>query len=127
MSEESAISTPSRSVDTSGGNNGSKVHNAIITTVRFDGTNFFAWSQFALLYISGKDKEAYILDEMVIPNITNPKYRKWKTKNAKTAISHHYLRLKTAKQIWGLVAKTYSKMGNTTKVYELKQSISQSK
>lgn len=43
----------------------------------------------------------------------------------KPEINHHYLLLKIAKQIWDLVVETYSEMGNTVKVYELKQSISQ--
>lgn len=109
MSKESETSNPSGNVDPSGGNNTSKVPNTLITTIQFDGTNYLAWSQSALLYISGKDKKTYILDEMVIPSVTNLKYRKWKTENTtimswllhsmKLEISRHYLHLKTAKQI----------------------------
>lgn len=72
---------------------------------------------------------------MIIPRVIDLKYRKGKTENAivmscllhsmKPEINRHYLLLKTAKWIWDSVAKTYSKMGNTAKVYELKQSISQ--
>lgn len=57
------------------------VPNAQITIVKFDGTNYLAWSQFALLYINGKDKEKYILDDMSIPSLKD-QYRKWKTDNA---------------------------------------------
>lgn len=67
---------------------------------------------------------------MTIPSITDPKYRKWKTDNAtvmswflhsvKPEFSRRYLLFKTTKQIWDSIAQTYSKAGNTTKMYELK-------
>lgn len=81
MSELSEISSPFESIDVSGNNN-PDIPNAKITTVKFDGTNYLAWSQSTLLYISGKDKENYILVEIVIPSVTDSKYRKWKTDNA---------------------------------------------
>lgn len=81
------------------GNNPPEDPNAIIITVKFDGTNYLGWSQLALLYISGKYDEGYILEDMTIPSITDPKYRKWKTDNTivmswllhsmKLEISHH--------------------------------------
>lgn len=49
----------------------------------------------------------------------------WLLHSMKPVISCHYLRPKTAKQIEDPVAKTYYEMDNTTKVYELKQSIFQ--
>lgn len=42
---------------------------------------YLAWSQSALLYINGKDKE-YILVDIPISSTKDPKYRKWKTNNA---------------------------------------------
>lgn len=54
--------------------NSPEVHNAMITTVKFDGINYLVLSQSTLLYISAKDKKEYILEEMTIPSITDPKY-----------------------------------------------------
>lgn len=48
--------------------------NTQITTIKFDGTNYLAWSQLASLYISGKYKEDYLLEDMTIPNPIDPKY-----------------------------------------------------
>jgi len=59
--------------------NPSESSNAQITTVKFDGTNYLAWSQPALLYISSKDEEKYLTQEMTIPNPSDPTYCKWKT------------------------------------------------
>lgn len=81
-SDINETSNPSGTVNTSMGSNPINVTNAQITTIKFDGTNYLAQSQSALLYIIGKDKEEYILDNMPIPNIKDPKYHKWKTDNA---------------------------------------------
>lgn len=61
MFEVSGTSNPFGSADISVGNNPSEVPNAIITTVKFDGMNYLAWSQSTLLYVSGIDKEEYTL------------------------------------------------------------------
>lgn len=42
-------------------------------------------------------------------------------------ISDHYLFLKTAYQIWDSLTKAYSKVGHTTKVFDLRQRIAQFK
>lgn len=55
---------------------------AQITTVKFDGSNYLVWSKSVLIYIQGKDKEQYLIDEIEITEKTDPKFRKWKTKNA---------------------------------------------
>lgn len=61
MSEVSETSFPSGSADASFTSNPQDVPNVLITTIKFDGTNYLAWSQSTLLYINGKDKEEYIL------------------------------------------------------------------
>ena len=68
----------------------------------------------------------------VLPR-TDPRYKKWKIKNAtvmgwllnsrKPTISDHFLFLEIAHQIWDVLAKSYSEMGYTVKVYELRQRI----
>lgn len=87
MSKVSETSNPFESVDTSMGSNPTEVHNALITTIKFDGMNYLARSQSALLYISGKDE--YILKDMTIPSITNLKYQKLKTDNATVSLLCH--------------------------------------
>lgn len=49
----------------------------------------------------------------------------WLLHSMKPEISRHYFLLKTGRQIWDSVAETYLELGNTIKVYELKQSMSQ--
>lgn len=108
-----------------------------ITTVKFDGNYYLTWFKFVLLYIQGKDKEEYLTGEMVVPPRTDPRYRNWKVKNAtvmgwllnsmKPEISDHFLFLEIAHQIWDALAKSYSQIDHTTKVYELRQSIAQFK
>lgn len=53
MNETSNLS---RNVDSSMGSSPLNVPNTQITTVKFDGTNYLAQSQSALLYISVKDE-----------------------------------------------------------------------
>lgn len=58
------------------------------------------------LFIRGKDKEDYLAGEIEIPSPGDPRYRKWKTKNAlvmgwllnsmKYEIGEHYLFLDIA-------------------------------
>lgn len=97
----SETSNPSGGVDTSVGSIPPDAPNTIINTMKFDGTNYLAWSQSALLYINDRDKEVYILEDLAIPSLKDPKYHKWKTDNAtvmswllhsiKHEISRHYL------------------------------------
>lgn len=79
MSEVSETSNPSGGVDNSVGSNPLEISNAMITTVKLDGTNYLSWSQSALLYISDKGKEEYILEDLTIPSTMYTKYLKWKT------------------------------------------------
>lgn len=108
-----------------------------IISVKFDGSNYLTWSKSVLIYIQGKDKEEYLTGEVVVPPWTDSCYWKWKIENAivmswllnsmKPKISNHFLFLETTHQIWIALAKLYSQMGHTAKVYELRQRIAQSK
>lgn len=88
------------------------------------------------LYWRQRQKD-YLTGEVEKPDKTNPKYRHWKIENTmvkgwllgsmKPKISDHYLILETATQIWDVLTKSYSELGHTAKVYELRQWISQFK
>lgn len=105
----------------------------MITTIKFDGTNYLTWSKSVLIHIEGRDKEEYQTKDAKKLLREDPKYGKWKTKNAmvkgwllgfkKPEISDHYLFLDTAHQIWDSLAKAYSEVGHTTKVFDLRQKI----
>lgn len=74
MSDIIEMSNPSSTIDASVSINPLIVPNAQITTIKFEGTNYLAKSQ-SIIYISGKDKE-YILKDMPIPSLKDPKYKK---------------------------------------------------
>lgn len=108
-----------------------------MTTVKFDGSNYLTWSKSVLIFFQGNDKEGYLTSEIDVPPKDDPHYRKWKTENAmvmgwllnsmKLEINYHYLFLETAHQIWNSLSQTYSEIGHTAKVYELRQRIAQFK
>lgn len=115
----------------------SDLSHSCITTVKFDSSNYLAWSKVVLIFIQGKDKEDYLTGEIDVPTSGDPKYKKWKKENAlvmgwllnsiKPEISGHYLFLDIAHKIWSSQSQTYSEVGHTTKVYDLRQQISKFK
>jgi hypothetical protein len=65
------------------------------------------------------------------PKLDDPTYDKLEVENYTIMswllhlmqLSQGYLFLRTAKEIWDVVAQTYSKMGNVAQIYELKRRI----
>lgn len=101
--------------------------------MKFNDSNYLTWSKSILIYIQGKDKLEYLTREKEMSSQSESSYRKWKTENAiikgwllnsmTPEISEHYLFLETTHQIWDALAKSYSEMGHTTKIFELTQKI----
>lgn len=80
--------------------------NTLITTVKFNGSNYLTWSKSVLIHVQGRDKEDYLTGEAKKPPKDDPKFRKWKTENALVIgwllgsmtpeIRDHYLFLKNS-------------------------------
>lgn len=93
--------------------------NTLIMTVCFDGTNFLAWSQSAILYISGEARLDYLTRNVKMPNSKDSTYTKWQAENAlvmswllhsiQPNIVSNCLFLTTAKAIWEIVTQAYKK------------------
>lgn len=50
--------------------------NMLITTIKFNGTNYLTWSKSIIIHIQGRDKEEYLTGEAKKPSSEDPKYRK---------------------------------------------------
>ncbi|RVX14584.1 Retrovirus-related Pol polyprotein from transposon TNT 1-94 [Vitis vinifera] len=59
-----------------------KIRNGIITRHKLNGHNYLQWSQSVLLFICGKGKDEYLTGEAVMPETTEPGFRKWKIENS---------------------------------------------
>ncbi|RVX18623.1 Retrovirus-related Pol polyprotein from transposon RE1 [Vitis vinifera] len=62
-----------------GGNDSSPI---LITGHKLNGHNYLQWSQSVLLFICGKGKDEYLTGEAVMPETTEPGFRKWKIENS---------------------------------------------
>ena len=72
----------------------------------------------------------YIMGAKSEPNSNDPWYKLWDEENSmvmswllhsmQSEISQTYLFLSTAKEIWYAISQTYSKIGITAQIYELK-------
>ncbi|RVW93485.1 Retrovirus-related Pol polyprotein from transposon RE1 [Vitis vinifera] len=90
-----------------GGNDSSPI---LITGHKLNGHNYLQWSQSVLLFICGKGKDEYLTREAVMPETTEPGFRKWKIENSmimswlinsmNNDIGENFLLFGTAKDIW---------------------------
>ena len=104
-----------------------------ITTHLLNGQNFLRWSQSMKLFIRGRGKISYLNGTKQAPNYDDPTYHVWDAYNSmilawlvnsmEPEISQTYMHLSTAKQLLDVVNDTYSDLGNSSQVYELKTKI----
>ncbi|RVW34517.1 Copia protein [Vitis vinifera] len=103
-----------------------KIRNGIITRHKLNGHNYLQWSQSVLLFICGKGKDEYLTGEAVMPETTEPGFRKWKIENSmimswlinsmNNDIGENFLLFGTAKDIWDAAKETYSSSENTSEL-----------
>ncbi|RVW89138.1 Retrovirus-related Pol polyprotein from transposon RE1 [Vitis vinifera] len=96
---------------------------------KLNGHNYLQWSQSVLLFICGKGKDEYLTGEAVMPETTEPGFRKWKIENSmimswlinsmNNDIGENFLLFGTAKDIWDAAKETYSSSENTSELFRL--------
>ncbi|RVW39380.1 hypothetical protein CK203_096116 [Vitis vinifera] len=101
----------------------------LITGHKLNGHNYLQWSQSVLLFICGKGKDEYLTGEAVMPETTEPGFRKWKIENSmimswlinsmNNDIGENFLLFGTAKDIWDAAKETYSSSENTSELFQV--------
>ena len=94
-------------------------------------TNYDTWSQIIEMHIAGREKLNYIIGDSPQPEPTDPSYSKWYAENKKIKgwlltsmtleIMKRYLRLRTAREIWSALAKTFYYGSDETQIFALNQ------
>ncbi|RVX15741.1 hypothetical protein CK203_005486 [Vitis vinifera] len=110
-----------------------KIRNGIITRHKLNGHNYLQWSQSVLLFICGKGKDEYLTGEAVMPETTEPGFRKWKIENSmimswlinsmNNDIGENFLLFGTAKDIWDAAKETYSSSENTSELFQVESAL----
>ncbi|RVW83231.1 Retrovirus-related Pol polyprotein from transposon RE1 [Vitis vinifera] len=113
-----------------GGNDSSPI---LITGHKLNGHNYLQWSQSVLLFICGKGKDEYLTGEAVMPETTEPGFRKWKIENSmimswlinsmNNDIGENFLLFGTAKDIWDAAKETYSSSENISELFQVESAL----
>lgn len=98
---------------------------------RLTENNYLQWSRNFLMFIRGKDKEHYLLNDP--PLVTSAEYKAWKAENnmvmawlinsMTVEIGENYLLASSAKQIWDSTRKIFSVQENTAAILQIKRSL----
>ena len=135
MASSHTSKTSSDSTSRSGGNTeianhgGTDSSPVLITSHKLNGHNFLQWSQSVMMFICGKGKDDYLTGEAVMPETSDPGFRKWKTENnmimswlinsMNNDIGKNFLLFGTAKEIWDAARETYSSHENTAELFQI--------
>ena len=94
-------------------------------------TNYDVWSQIIEMHIAEREKLCYIHDKNLQPEKTSNNYNKWYAENQKVKrwllmsmspeIMKRYLRIPTALEIWGALAKAFYDGSDELQVFVLNQ------
>ena len=124
------VSIPSFQVSPHGTSDNPSLH---ITTHKLNGLNFLRWSQFVKLLIHGKGKLGYLIGATKAPkkddsgfqtwDLEHSMIRAWLVNSMELQIGQTYIFLPTAKELQEAVTETYSHLGNSTQIFELKSKI----
>ncbi|XP_039004046.1 uncharacterized protein LOC120130986 [Hibiscus syriacus] len=100
-----------------------------ITCHRLNGENYIAWSQSVRLFITSRQKQQYLSDNMPILNPSNPQYDNWLTENTTIMswllnsmlpdINANFMFYTTASKIWNAAKETYSNQENSSSLFSI--------
>lgn len=119
--------------DNSGGSNPVIVQNVqdslFPTGVVLDESNYPTWSQLMEMRIGARNKSGFLTGKAVKPTtnekaleawITDDnKVRSWLIDSMSPTLMHHFIRLKTAAEIWDAVSKMFYDGSDETQLFEL--------
>ncbi|KAA8544398.1 hypothetical protein F0562_022410 [Nyssa sinensis] len=108
-----------------------------ISPMKLDGNNYLSCSRACLLSIDAADLHDYVTRTFKEPTSTDPTLKQWRSSNSlvmswlfnsmQPHISRGFLFLKTAYEIWIVVAQTYSQVGNDAQIYDLRKRVHDTK
>ena len=95
------------------------------------------WSHSTKIPLTRKKKFKYVNGTLLLPVATNPTYEVWGIENSfvmswllqsiQPEISRNYLLFFTKCDIWMVVNRTYSKVGFTSQIFQIKRQIQETK
>jgi gag-polypeptide of LTR copia-type len=102
-------------------------------SIRFNGRNYWLWTQMVDVYLSSKKKMGYITGAIKRPNEADDDYEKWHTEDAMVRNwllnslepSHlaNFVGLRTAKDVWDGVRVGFFDASDGTQLYELQMRV----
>ena len=103
---------------------------AVPNTVKLNGSNYPLWSKVLEMHIAGRDRKGFVTGSTKEPAEASAEYEAWETGNAivkwwlinsmEPAIMGFFIHLRTAKEVWEEMARTYFDGSNISQIYELK-------
>ncbi|KAM1760876.1 hypothetical protein ACFX12_003710 [Malus domestica] len=103
---------------------------AVPNTVKLNGSNYPLWSKVLEMHIGGHGRKGFVIGSTKEPAEDNVEYMTWETRNAivkgwlinsmEPAIMGFFIHLRTAKEVWEEVARTYYDGSDISQIYELK-------
>ncbi|XP_068317091.1 uncharacterized protein [Pyrus communis] len=103
---------------------------AVPNTVKLNGSNYPLWSKVLLMHIAGRGKKVFVAGSIKEPGEDSAAYEMWEIGNAmvkgwlinsmEPAIMGFFIHLRTAKEVWEAVARTYYDGSDISQIYELK-------
>ncbi|KZV43823.1 hypothetical protein F511_24410 [Dorcoceras hygrometricum] len=94
-----------------------------ITTHLLNGCNYLQWAQSIKIVVCARGKLGYLTGDLPPNSIVLA----WLVNSMETNISRRYLWFQTAKEVWDVVRRMYSDLGNTSQVFELRSKLKEIK
>ncbi|KZV34264.1 hypothetical protein F511_39919 [Dorcoceras hygrometricum] len=107
-----------------------------LTVHKLNGKNYLVWTQAIKLVIDGKGRLGCLTGEIAEPAKDDPKWRGWKSENSmvtallnsmEPSIGRTYLFRPTEQEVWDVVHETYSDLENSSRIFDLKTRLWQSR
>ena len=101
--------------------------------IKLKGPNFDVWSQFVTMFIVGRGKKGYLIGTTPQPDVGAATYDKWVMDDAivkgwvinsmETDVMMLFIRLKTAKDVWDAVSRTFYEGTDKSIIYDLSRKV----